>query len=454
VIFLIDIDGTLLRTHRAGRRALERAFDQCYGRPDALDEISFGGMTDPLILDAALVAIGQDPGAENNGRVLAAYLPLLEDEIARCEYEVLPGVRQLVQALSSLPQSVLGLGTGNVEEGARIKLSRGGLDAPFLFGGFGSDATHRRDVIAAGIEKGTALLGHAVPPWAVTIVGDTPKDVAAARANGARCIGVATGTATAQSLREALADFVFGDLAETGAVCAITDRAPEDDEELASLIHASPLLTLAHLAVCDMEETDAAHDLGHVRRVALWAARLFEREDRCAPIMDVIAAALLHDIVNVPKNSPHRQRASELSAVKAQDILSETHLGTERTNRICNAIRDHSYSRRATPGTALGRALQDADRLEALGAIGIARTFATAAKMNSAFAHPTDPWAQGRDLDDRSYAVDHFFAKLLGLPSTFHTEAGTLEATRRCKRLTQFLSWFGDELGIPTPRPT
>ena len=193
---------------------------------------------------------------------------------------------------------------------------------------------------------------------------------------------------------------------------------------------------------------DAAHDGGHLMRVALWTLRL---ADATVEPRSAIAAALLHDLVNVPKSSPDRARTSALCAEAARPLLAAQAFDARAIEEIAEAIEDHSYSRGATPRSALGRALQDADRLEALGAIGIARCFATGARMGARFFDERDPWARARTLDDRHYSVDHFFAKLLELGEAMQTEAGRAEAERRIAVLEAFLDALAEEIGAPRP---
>ena len=450
VILLIDIDGTLILTGGAGRRALALAFGELYERPDACNEIRFGGMTDHLIVKAAFERIGAGYSDAAAQALFDCYLGHLRTEVAASDYQIMPGAVEFVQAITAVSGIAVGLGTGNIEAGARVKLSRGELSAPFSFGGFGSDAVLRADVIGAGLERGRALLGVADCP--AMIVGDTPKDVSAAHANGARCVAVATGGYGVAELRASGADFVFSDLTQPGVLAATLDRAPVDGDELRAIIDASPLLSALHAVVVAGEDGDPAHDRGHLYRVALWAARLYEAQERRATIVDILAAALLHDIVNVPKSSPDRARANELCAERSRELLAEQGVHGARLDRICDAVRDHSFSRGAIPNSALGKSLQDADRLEALGAIGIARTFATSVRLNSVFIHPDDPWGSARELDDNAFAVDHFFTKLLTLHETFHTEQAREEGHRRARRLSTFLDWFGDEVGAPRPR--
>jgi uncharacterized protein len=187
---------------------------------------------------------------------------------------------------------------------------------------------------------------------------------------------------------------------------------------------------------------DPGHDLGHLLRVAKWTIRLGEGIDP----REAAAAGLLHDIVNVPKDSPERPKASERCAAEARGILARHGFAPDAVERICEAIRDHSYSRGAVPSSPLGRALQDADRLEALGAIGVMRTVSCGTRMGSSYFHPEDPFAERRAPDDRRWMIDHFFVKLLRLADTMTTDAGRREAERRTAFLRAFLRQLGEEL--------
>jgi uncharacterized protein len=175
---------------------------------------------------------------------------------------------------------------------------------------------------------------------------------------------------------------------------------------------------------------------------------------RFAPEADpreCVAAALLHDHVNLPKNHPERARASELSAEAACPILTGAGFSPASITRVQAAIRDHSFSRGAVPSETLGQALQDADRLEALGAIGLMRVFSTGARMGASYFHPEDPWAANRPLNDAAFSLDHFFTKLLKLPASFLTSGGKQEAAKRVRRLEAFLDDAADEIGEPRP---
>jgi uncharacterized protein len=191
---------------------------------------------------------------------------------------------------------------------------------------------------------------------------------------------------------------------------------------------------------------DPGHDVAHCLRVAEWTLRL---GGTAIDPRHAIAAALLHDVINIPKDSPDRSRASERSAEFARPLLAE--VAFDAIDLICEAIHDHSYSTGRVPRSPLGDALQDADRLEALGALGIFRTASCGARMGADYFDGDDPWAERRDLDDKKHTVDHFFRKLLLLPSTLRTKAGREEAERRASFMRAFLRQLGDEIGSPPP---
>lgn len=225
-----------------------------------------------------------------------------------------------------------------------------------------------------------------------------------------------------------------------------------DRDGLLARIAADPALATL---LAEARERDAAlavpdptHDAAHLLRVAAWTLRL---GGEGVDSREAIAAALLHDAVHVPKNSPERARASELAADHAAERLEALGFSPDAVTRIADAVRDHSFSRGAVPRTALGSALQDADRLEALGAIGLLRTIATGVRMGAEWFHAKDPFGRARPLDDARFSVDHFFAKLLGLPATMRTAAGRAEAERRVELLRAFLDALADELGEPPP---
>lgn len=200
---------------------------------------------------------------------------------------------------------------------------------------------------------------------------------------------------------------------------------------------------------------DAAHDLAHVRRVVAWAGRLAEPEG--ADLDVVLPAAWLHDCVVLPKDHPARGEASRMAAERATAWLRERGEDEARVAAVAHAVEAHSFSAGVEPRTVEAAVVQDADRLDALGAIGVARCYATAGALGSALVHPGDPvpaWADPeaappatppRPLDDRRFATDHFYAKLLRLPATMRTGAGQREAERRTDVMRRFLDALAAE---------
>jgi len=221
-VLLFDVDGTLVNAGGAGKRAMAAAFEAVCQAPEAVERLDLRGMTDSAIFRDALRAIGHRSDDGVIARLAERYLSLLPGEIARADrYEVLPGVPGLLEALGGRPELVVGLGTGNLERGARIKLEHGRIDHHFAFGGFGSDHEDRAELIRIGAARGAAALGVAATACRVVVVGDTPKDVAAARAIGAESLGVGTSNWTAAALYDAGATWAFADLAAPGAVHAL-----------------------------------------------------------------------------------------------------------------------------------------------------------------------------------------------------------------------------------------
>lgn len=218
--------------------------------------------------------------------------------------------------------------------------------------------------------------------------------------------------------------------------------------DLLQTIAADPVLSQVLSRAREAGEGDAAHDVEHLLRVARAAVRLGQGT---VDAREAICAALLHDLVNLPKNHPERALASRHSAVAARSFLLGLGWEPASVERIAEAIEDHSYSGGGRPRSALGAVLQDADRLEALGAIGIARTFSTGVRLGASYFEPDDPWAERRPLADTRYSVDHFFTKLLRLPETLQTEGGRREAERRVALMKAFLAALGEEIGCPAP---
>jgi phosphoglycolate phosphatase len=222
-VLLFDIDGTLVTTGGVGRRAVERAFHRAHGRPDACSLVRFDGMTDRSITRLGLEAIGVAPSDESIDQLLATYLAELREELLQSApdaYRVHPGVAEVLAACAE-PHVALGLGTGNILEGARLKLEHVGLYQYFGFGGFGSDHELRVELIRIGAERGAQRLGKPLSECRVVVIGDTPKDIDAARGIGAESIGVGTAAFTAQQLLDHGATWAFDDLTAPGALRAL-----------------------------------------------------------------------------------------------------------------------------------------------------------------------------------------------------------------------------------------
>lgn len=220
-LVLFDLDGTLLWTDGAGRRAIGRALEQTIGATGPIETFRFDGRTDPEIVTRLAEAAGGSGARAPVAAILDRYVELLEEELARPgrRLRVMPGVSALLQELEARADCVLGLLTGNVLEGARLKLRAVGL-APerFRVGAFGSDSADRGALPRIAQRRSLELLGLEVGGPDVVIVGDTPSDVECARGIGARVVAVATGAYSTEALRAAGADAVFDDLSDTVAV--------------------------------------------------------------------------------------------------------------------------------------------------------------------------------------------------------------------------------------------
>jgi uncharacterized protein len=203
---------------------------------------------------------------------------------------------------------------------------------------------------------------------------------------------------------------------------------------------------LAQLAAAAMADQgpDGAHDLNHFERVWRNAQSLLAHYPQ-ADALVVLAACYLHDLVNVPKDDPRRSRASRLSAELASERLAAMAFPADRIPAVAHAIEAHSFSAGVPATTLEARIVQDADRLDGLGAVGLARMFYIAGRMGSALAHGSDPLAHDRQLDDKSYSLDHIEAKLARLPGMMQTDAGRALGEARLATLTDFRSAFAVE---------
>jgi len=193
-----------------------------------------------------------------------------------------------------------------------------------------------------------------------------------------------------------------------------------------------------------MGGADAAHDRAHVRRVVSTAQALAREEGASLDV--VTPAAWLHDCVAVAKDDPDRDQASQRAAKIAIAYLDGAGYPEEHHDGIRHAIEAHSYSAGIPPETIEAKVVQDADRLDALGAIGIARCFTVGGALGRTLYAPDDPFCETRPPDDGTYTVDHFYQKLLRLPETMQTPAGRTEAERRATFMRTYLDRLETEV--------
>ena len=196
--------------------------------------------------------------------------------------------------------------------------------------------------------------------------------------------------------------------------------------------------------VKELMDNDSAHDFDHVMRVYKNAQKICKKEKANEKL--VLCAALLHDIVSYSKSDKRSKMSSTESAKKSKIILKQYDFSNDEILIISNAIRDHSFSQNKTPESIVGKILQDADRLDAIGAIGIARVFATGGSLKRPFYNIDDPFCKTRKPDDKTWTVDHFYQKLLKLESLMNTKSGKMEAKKRTKVLKEFLKQLKQEL--------
>ena len=191
---------------------------------------------------------------------------------------------------------------------------------------------------------------------------------------------------------------------------------------------------------------DSAHDISHFRRVWMTARKIMIHHQ--ADPLVVLTACYFHDIVSLPKNHPERSQSSRLAARKTRDILhcDFPDFPPDRFAAVEHAIEAHSFSAGIAPQSIEAKIVQDADRLEALGAIGLARVFAVSGGLGVALFDAEDPFADARPLDDRAFALDHFQTKLLRLPDTMQTDVGRELAQHNADFLVHFMAKLSAEL--------
>ncbi|WP_428469435.1 HD domain-containing protein [Photobacterium minamisatsumaniensis] len=197
--------------------------------------------------------------------------------------------------------------------------------------------------------------------------------------------------------------------------------------------------------ISELSITDPAHDLSHIKRVVT-AAKQFAHHEK-AELAVIIPAAWLHDCVTLAKNHPNRHKASSLAAEKALAFLSSIDYPVQYYAGIVHAIEAHSFSANIPVRTLEAAIVQDADRIDALGAIGIARCIQVSTSFNSALYSTADPFGHSRERNDKAFCLDHFYIKLFQLEKTMNTEAAKQEARQRTEYMKGFLNQLGHEIG-------
>ncbi|EOB4118442.1 HD domain-containing protein [Vibrio parahaemolyticus] len=191
-------------------------------------------------------------------------------------------------------------------------------------------------------------------------------------------------------------------------------------------------------------QVDAAHDIEHVKRVVKTAKHLYDEEN--ADIAIVLPAAYLHDCFTYPKDHPNRKQSSAIAAKKAIAYLESIQYPQHYHDAIAHAIEAHSFSANIRPNTLEAQIVQDADRLDALGAIGVTRCIQVSTHFNAQLYNDNDMFAKERELNDKQFTVDHFQTKLFKIVDTMNTESAKLEANKRKAFMQTYLKQLYDEV--------
>lgn len=224
MLWLWDIDGTLLRAEGAGRRAMNRAFRDIFGVPGAFSGVDLTGRVDMDVMSEVFAQTGVP--VSRAGEFVSAYLSALDQELRSGIVRLVPGIPAIFAAAAAFATDIFhALGTGNIERGARLKLDCFGLNRYFPVGGFGDEPWPRARVLEHGVKRAQAHYGCEFAPEDVVVLGDTRRDVEAARTIGARAVAVLTGAGTRAELEAAKPDLLLPDLADPKPLLAFSRRA-------------------------------------------------------------------------------------------------------------------------------------------------------------------------------------------------------------------------------------
>lgn len=236
-LILFDIDQTLIDSGGAGSRSLDLAFKQIFGVDHAFAAIEMAGKTDPQIVKEAFQLHGIHDSESIMPDFFEIYVGFLKNCVHNAEGHIEPGIERALSGLASMDGIVLGLLTGNIAEGARIKLERYGLYSYFTTGAFGSDSEDRNELLPVAVEKLHKESSIRVDYQSCVVIGDTPRDIGCAKPHGAMAVGVATGPYSIETLADAGADAVFADLSDTARLISIikgTDNGSPGDQVFAA----------------------------------------------------------------------------------------------------------------------------------------------------------------------------------------------------------------------------
>ena len=228
-LLLFDIDGTILDSGGAGLGALRDGIVEAFGlhdRVDAMPELDLAGATDASVARVLFAAFGIEDTPTHRSRFFSAYAEALRDALKLNGHraQLMPGIQQLLAHFATNDRAHLGLLTGNIESGARIKLGHFELDAHFGFGAFGDDAEHRDALGPIALERARHHTGSTIDPADAVVIGDTPRDVACARAAGTKVLAVATGRFSVNELRDCRPDAVLADLSAVESAIEVIGR--------------------------------------------------------------------------------------------------------------------------------------------------------------------------------------------------------------------------------------